>query len=95
MNREGKQIKAAAIKYHHGEDRAPRVVAKGKGALADKILETARKHGIPIKEDKTLVEILSSLELYEEIPPQLYKAVAEILAFIYALNARAESEDKP
>ncbi len=87
-----KQKKAAALKYTHGEDRAPMVVAKGRGALADKILETARKHGIPIREDKTLVEILSSLELYEEIPPQLYKAVAEILAFIYALNAKAKGE---
>ncbi|MBI5634145.1 MAG: EscU/YscU/HrcU family type III secretion system export apparatus switch protein [Nitrospirae bacterium] len=83
---------AAAIKYRHGEDHAPMVIAKGRGALADKILETARKHNIPIREDKTLVEILSSLELYEEIPPQLYKAVAEILAFIYAINAKARGE---
>ncbi|MBI5849278.1 MAG: EscU/YscU/HrcU family type III secretion system export apparatus switch protein [Nitrospirae bacterium] len=94
MNRDPKQTKAAAVKYQHGDDRAPRVVAKGKGALAEKILETARKHGIPIREDKTLVEILSSLELYEEIPPKLYKAVAEILAFIYAINGKAKGETR-
>ena len=84
--------KAAALKYAHGEDRAPRVVAKGKGLLAEKILEAARQHGIPIKEDKTLVDILSSLDLYQEIPPELYKAVAELLAFIYAINTKAKAE---
>ena len=84
--------KAAALKYAHGGDRAPRVVAKGKGLLAEKILEAARQHGIPIKEDKTLVDILSSLDLYQEIPPELYKAVAELLAFIYAINTKAKAE---
>lgn len=90
MSMEEKQKKVAALKYTHGDDRAPKIVAKGKGALAEKILETARQHGIPIKEDKTLVEILSSLDLYQEIPPELYKAVAEILAFIYAINVKAK-----
>ncbi len=85
-----KKAKAAALKYRHGEDRAPAVVAKGTGALAEKILETAREHGIPIREDKTLVEILSSLDLYQEIPPELYRAVAEILAFVYKLNLKAK-----
>jgi len=89
-----KPKKAAALKYQHGEDRAPRVVAKGRGTIAEKILETARKHGIPIKEDKTLVEILSSLDLYQEIPAELYRAVAEILAFVYALNLKAKGEGK-
>lgn len=90
-----KPKKAAALKYMHGEDRAPRVVAKGRGSVAEKILETARQHGIPIKEDKTLVEILSSLDLYQEIPAELYRAVAEILAFVYALNLKAKGENKP
>ncbi len=85
-----KPKKAAALTYQHGDDRAPRVVAKGRGTIAEKILETARKHGIPIKEDKTLVEILSSLDLYQEIPAELYRAVAEILAFVYALNLKAK-----
>jgi flagellar biosynthesis protein len=89
---EDRQKKVAALKYNHGEDRAPKVVAKGRGALAEKILDTARQHGIPIREDKTLVDILSSLDLYQEIPPQLYRAAAEILAFIYAINIKAKRE---
>lgn len=85
-----KPKKAAALKYRHGQDRAPKIIAKGRGELAEKILETARQHGIPIKEDKTLVEILSSLDLYQEIPSELYRAVAEILAFVYALNMKVK-----
>ena len=78
--------KAAALRYKHGEDPAPKLIAKGSGEVAEKIIEMARTHGINIKEDKALVEILSSLDLYREIPPELYKAVAEILAFIYMIN---------
>jgi len=80
---------AAALRYEQGKDMAPRLIAKGKGAIADKILEVARRHGIPIREDRDLVQILASLDLYQEIPPDLYKAVAEILAFIYSLNLGA------
>jgi flagellar biosynthesis protein len=78
--------KAAALKYRPGQDRAPRLVASGRGWLAEKIIETAREHNIPLKEDPPLVEILSTLDLYQEIPPDLYKAVAEILVFIYKMN---------
>jgi flagellar biosynthesis protein len=78
--------KAAALKYTPGQDRAPRLVASGRGWLAEKIIETAREHNIPLKEDPPLVEILSTLDLYQEIPPDLYKAVAEILVFIYKMN---------
>jgi len=75
--------KAAALKYRHGIDRAPKVVAKGKGILAERIIELARQHNIPLHPDPELVEILSTLELDQEIPPELYRVVAEILAFIY------------
>lgn len=78
--------KAAALKYETGVDRAPHLVASGSGWLAEKIIETARAHNIPLKEDPPLVEILSTLDLYQEIPPDLYKAVAEILVFIYKMN---------
>jgi flagellar biosynthesis protein len=78
--------KAAALKYKHGIDNAPQLVAKGRGKIAEKIVEIAKAHGIPIQEDKELVEFLSMLDLYQEIPPELYKAVAEILAFVYGLN---------
>ena len=81
--------KAAAIRYEQGVDSAPRLIAKGKGAVADRILEIARRHGIPIRQDRDLVQVLASLDLYQEIPPELYKAVAEILAFIYSLNRGA------
>lgn len=82
---------AAALRYERGKDSAPRIVAKGKGVVADKILEIARRHGIPIREDRELVHMLASLDLYREIPPDLYKAVAEILAFLHSLNRGAGS----
>ena len=80
--------KAAALKYRHGKDNAPKLIAKGRGKVAEKIIEIARTHGIPIQEDKELVEFLSMLDLYQEIPPELYRAVAEILAFVYSLNKK-------
>jgi flagellar biosynthesis protein len=83
-----KQKKAAALHYKPKKDFAPRLVAKGKGWLAEKIIQTAREHDIPLKEDPHLIEILSTLDLYEEIPPDLYKAVAEILIFIYKMNTK-------
>ncbi len=81
-----KQRKAAALKYQRGSQTAPAVVAKGKGAVADRIIALAREHGVPIREDRNLVEALSTLDLDSEIPPELYKAVAEVLAFIYRLS---------
>ncbi len=82
--------KAAALKYAHGEDKAPKLVAKGSGAVADRIIRIAEEHGIHIQEDRALIDVLSSLDLYQEIPPELYKAVAEILVFVYKLNKKAE-----
>lgn len=80
---------AAALRYVQGKDASPRLIAKGKGAVADRILEIARRNGIPIREDRELVQVLASLDLYQEIPPELYKAVAEILVFLYSLNQGA------
>jgi len=80
---------AAALRYAQGKDAAPRLLAKGKGMVADRILEIARRNGIPIREDRELVQVLASLDLYQEIPPELYKAVAEILVFLYSLNQGA------
>jgi flagellar biosynthesis protein len=81
--------RAVALRYQPGEDHAPKVAAKGKGYLAEKILEMARVHNIPIREDKNLVQILSRLELEQEIPPDVYRAVAEFLLFIYRLSHRS------
>jgi len=82
------QNKAAAMKYRQGSNSAPIIVAKGKGFTAEKIIAIARAHGVPIREDKDMVEILSTIDLYEEIPTELYKAVAEILAFIYRMSGK-------
>ena len=79
---------AVALRYERERDRAPKLVAKGQGYLAEKILELARHHHIPVREDKNLLQILSRLDLNQEIPAQVYKAVAEILAFIYRLSNR-------
>ena len=80
MNMKKQSVKAAALKYRRGKDSSPSLVAKGRGKVAEKIIEIAKAHGIPVKEDRDLVELLSVLDLYREIPPDLYKAVAEILA---------------
>jgi flagellar biosynthesis protein len=80
--------KAVALRYIPGQDKAPKVTAKGSGILAHKIIELAQKHGVPIKEDPTLVQILAQLDFYQEIPPAIYAVVAEILAFIYSINNR-------
>ena len=74
------------MKYVPGQNQAPKVTAKGSGALAQKIIELAREHGVPIKEDPALVQVLAQLDFYEEIPPSVYVVVAEILAFIYSMN---------
>jgi flagellar biosynthesis protein len=81
-------IIAAALKYDRKKDIAPKVVAKGKGLLAEKIIELAKKNNIPMKSDPALVQILSKLDIEEAIPVTLYKAVAEILAFVYSANNR-------
>jgi flagellar biosynthesis protein len=78
--------KAVALKYDEKKDRAPRVTAKGRGEIAEKIMAIARAHQIPLYEDKNLIQILEALDLEVEIPPELYRAVAEVLAFVYRLN---------
>lgn len=80
--------KAVALKYEMGRDRAPRVTAKGKGLIADRIIEVAREHHIPLHEDRDLVQVLEALDLDAEIPPELFRAVAEVLAFIYRMNKK-------
>ncbi|MBF0225744.1 MAG: EscU/YscU/HrcU family type III secretion system export apparatus switch protein [Desulfobacterales bacterium] len=80
--------KAVALQYKPEADKAPKIVAKGQGLVAEKIIEIAKEHGIPIKDDPDLVEILSKIEIDEEIPPTVYVAVAEVLAFVYSLNRK-------
>jgi flagellar biosynthesis protein len=82
---------AAALRYEPEKDDAPRLVAKGRGKIAERIIELAREHGVTIYEDHELTEVLSRLDLNQMIPPELYYAVAEVLAFVYRLNGRAPS----
>lgn len=83
------QQKAVALKYRPARDRAPRVVASGKGKTARRIIDVAREHGVHIHDDPDLVEALSKLDLNEEIPTDLYVVISELLAFVYALNKKA------
>ena len=85
-NNDHKNKKAVALKYKENEDVAPRVIAKGKGEIAEKIIETGEKSKIQIYEDENLIEDLLKLELYDEIPPELYEAMAEIILFVYSIN---------
>lgn len=80
---------AAALQYDIESDNAPVVIAKGKGEIARQIIKTAEEHDIPLKEDKDLVKVLLQLELEEEIPEELYSAVAEILSFVFELEELA------
>jgi len=86
---------AVALRYTPEKDNAPKIAAKGKGYLAEKIVEMARAHGVPVREDKNLVQVLSRLELEQEIQPEVYRAVAEILSFIYRLSRRRSSSGQP
>ena len=81
--------KAVALRYDREKENAPRIVAKGRGYLAERIIEVARQHGVTIYEDKELIDVLSRIELYQVIPTELYQVIAEILAFVYRLNKDA------
>lgn len=78
--------RAVALRYDPAKDGAPKVVAKGRGVVAEQILAAARKGDVPIREDGTLVQVLSGIKLDQEIPPELYRAVASILAFLHKLE---------
>jgi flagellar biosynthesis protein len=81
-----KTSKAVALSYEPEVTDAPRVVAKGKGKLAERILEVAFAAGIKVREDADLVEILHAVDLDSEIPVEAFQAVAEILAYVYRAN---------
>ena len=78
-----------ATALHYEGSGAPKVTASGQGYIADRIVEVAREHGIPVREDPALAEALAALELDTEIPEDLYTAVAETIAWAYALDAKA------
>jgi flagellar biosynthesis protein len=81
--------RAVALRYDQDREAAPRVLAKGKGDIAERIIALAKLHDIPLHEDRDLVRLLGILDLDVEVPPMLYRALAEVLAHIYRANARA------
>ncbi len=83
-----KHKKAVALKYDKQKQNAPKVAAKGEGQVANNIIKLAKENDIPIQEDKELVEMLSKIELDREIPPNLYKAVAEVFSFVYKYSSK-------
>ena len=78
--------KAVALKYDMQKDIAPKVIAKGRGHVAEHILDTAQKNSVPVYRNKTLVNMLMALEIDREIPPELYKAIAEVMAYVYKMD---------
>ena len=78
---------AVAIQYDRATMPAPQLVAKGRGIVAEKLITMARENGIPIVEDKLLVEMLDKLNLNQQIPGELYQVVAEILVAVYKAEA--------
>lgn len=79
---------AAALSYDAARDRAPRVVASGRGTIAEQILKRARAAGVPIYEDANLALALAGLDVGEEIPPALYQVVAAVIAWVYELEEK-------
>ncbi|MBL4889625.1 MAG: EscU/YscU/HrcU family type III secretion system export apparatus switch protein [Candidatus Lindowbacteria bacterium] len=84
MNDRAKE--AVAVRYDQSKEASPRVIAKGKGQIAAKIMELAEENDIPIYSDPDLVALLASVELFDEVPPELFKAVAEVLVWVYKVN---------
>ncbi len=80
-------LQAVALEYERGVDEAPRIVASGKGAIAEQILAVAEARGIKVRKDADLIEILSAIEVDSVIPLEAFAAVAEILSYVYAANA--------
>jgi flagellar biosynthesis protein len=85
-------LRAIALQYD-GEN-APIVTASGEGAIAEEILRIAREHNIPLREDALLAELLSELNLGEEIPPMLYRVIAEVIAYAYLVSGKVPVNQK-
>jgi flagellar biosynthesis protein len=84
---------AVALAYAEGQV-APRVVAKGRGLIAEAIINQARAHGIYVHESPELVSLLMQVDMDQHIPPELYRAVAELLAWLYKIEARTEARPR-
>jgi flagellar biosynthesis protein len=83
-----KKTKTRAVALRYDGSSAPRVTAKGEGLIAEKIISTAKEHGIPLEKNEELTTLLSKVRLNNEIPRTLYAAVAQILVFLYHVNGK-------
>lgn len=86
MVKEKQRKKAVALRYTQETENAPKVVATGQGYLAEQMLRVAEKEAVPVYQDPVLVEMLSHLSTGEEIPPELYSIIAEVLIFVHSLD---------
>ena len=82
--------KAAALKYKAYEDNAPKVIAKGKGEVAKKIIEKAKEFDVPLFQNEELADMLLNVEVGEEVPPKMYEAVVEVFIWLYKLEEKAQ-----
>lgn len=87
--------RAVALRYNQESEAAPRVLAKGQGPVAERIIALAHEHGIPLHEDRDLVHLLGALDLSVEVPPALYHALAEVLAHLYRANRTPGPKQTP
>jgi flagellar biosynthesis protein len=92
MNRSDPSRGAVALAYRAGQS-APKVVAKGRGLIADEIVARAREHGVYLHESKELVSLLMQVDLDSAIPPELYRAIAELLAWLYRMENGAHAKE--
>lgn len=92
QNKQKKPAQAIALEFDPEYD-APKVIASGKGSLAEKIIEQAKQHNVPVHKDTKLADTLSKLEIGDMIPPELYEVVAEILVFVDQMDRIKEKMD--
>jgi flagellar biosynthesis protein len=84
--------KAVALRYNQKKENAPKVIGKGQGKIAERIIKIAEENELPIKKDEDLVELLTKIDIDKEIPNNLYKAVAEVFSFIYNVTNKKDFE---
>ncbi len=84
-----------AVALHYDGESAPQITAKGSGNLAEQIIAIAKQHDVPLQENNELVQLLSQLELGDQIPQELYLAIAEIIAFTYILKGKRPKGFEP
>ncbi len=87
-NDENKPPEAVALGYDPNKDNAPKVLASGKGYIAEEIIAVAKKNGIPIQDDPLLTAALMEIDINQTIPPELYRVVAEVLSYIYRIKMK-------